>query len=74
MSPAGVMPLLGDLLKEEAFRVLPALQTPDLIGHGNELGSQFLDTGLIEDEPSLVDSVVSGATEWMAVHRPQQHR
>ncbi len=74
MNSAGVMTLLGDLLEEEAFRVLTALQAPDLIGDGNEFGSQFLDTRLIEDGPSLIDSVVSGATEWMAVHRPQQHR
>jgi len=69
---AGVVALLGDLLEEPALGVPAGLQTPHLVGGGDEPGGEFFHLGVGPDRLPGDDSVVSGAPQGVPVHRPEE--
>ena len=69
---AGVVALFGDLLEEPALGVPARLQAPHLVGGGDELRGELLHLGVGPDRLSGDHSVVSGTSQGMPVHRPEQ--
>ena len=69
------MPLFGDESKELAFGVRLRLEGRTVLGDGDEaLREEGDDLGITECLPTGGDTVVSSATEWVTVHRPEKDR
>ena len=71
---SAVVTFFAESAEEVALDCLAALQTVHLVGRRQELTKQLLDLGVGPDRLPGTQAVVSGLTEWMAVHCPQNDR